>query len=80
MMAPASGGLMSVAPASIAASVTSSGSWPLSGTLMMPFCSNCQATGEKEPPDRVKALRISDAVLFRFVGHRRHDDRDVRLP
>ena len=55
-----------MAPASMAARVTSSGSCPLSGTLMMPRCSNCQATGVREPPDLVKIDRISEAVRFRL--------------
>ena len=31
-----------------------------------PFCSNCQATVDSEPPALLKALRISDAVRFRL--------------
>ena len=44
----------------------SSGSWPFTGRLMTPRCSNCQATGVSEPPDLEKIDRISDAVRFRL--------------
>jgi hypothetical protein len=65
-MLPASGMPTSAAPASIAANVTSSGSRPLSGMLMIPFCSNCQATFDNEPPALLNVLRISEAVRFRL--------------
>ncbi len=64
--APPSGGLTSSAPASIAAKLSSSGSLPFSGRLMMPFCSNCQATGVSEPPALLKMLRTSPAVRLRL--------------
>ena len=63
---PASGAETSAAPASIAARVISSGSRPLSGMLMTPRWTNCQATVESVPPCRVKMLRTSDAVRFRL--------------
>ena len=50
----------------MAASVTSSGSLPFSGMLSRPRCSNCQATGVREPPILLKMLRTSEAVRFRL--------------
>jgi hypothetical protein len=38
----------------------------LSGTLMIPFCANCQATGASDPPVLENTARISDAVRFRL--------------
>jgi hypothetical protein len=34
--------------------------------LMTPFCSNCQATVDRDPPAFVKTLRTSEAVRFRL--------------
>ena len=48
----------------MAASDTSSGSFPLSGTERTPRCSNCQDTGANEPPARVNRARTSAAVRF----------------
>jgi hypothetical protein len=49
MIEPASGAATSAAPASMAASVISSGSRPFSGMLITPRCSNCQPPVESVP-------------------------------
>ena len=33
---------------------------------MSPRCSNCQATGDSEPPCLLKTLRMSEAVRLRL--------------
>jgi hypothetical protein len=59
----------SSAPASIAASATSSGSTPSRPTVMRPRGSNCQATAPEPasaPPDFVNIDRTSAAVRLRL--------------
>ena len=59
----------SSAPASIAASATSSASTPVRGTAISPRGSNCQATAPEPaswPPDLVNIERTSAAVRLRL--------------